>query len=84
MTSTWLFMRSETSTGIENSTALGLGELLFGPGRVAHPLMLKHKQAVGSVLLAMAGRWEYPASPFKFVFQGNLFRYLLVYTALAG
>ena len=38
----------------------GLGELLFGPGRVARLLMLEHKQAVGSVLLAMAGQWEYP------------------------
>ena len=37
---------------------LGLGELLFGPGRVARLLMLEHKQAVGSVLLAMAGQWE--------------------------
>ena len=37
---------------------LGLGELLFGPGRVARLLMLEHKQAVGSVLLAMACQWE--------------------------
>jgi hypothetical protein len=36
----------------------GLGELLFGPHRVARLLMLEHKQAVGSVLLAMAGQWE--------------------------
>ena len=36
----------------------GLGELLFGPGRVARLLMLEHKRAVGSVLLAMAGQWE--------------------------
>ena len=35
--------------------ASGLGELLFGPGRVARLVMLEHKQAVGSVLLAMAG-----------------------------
>jgi hypothetical protein len=35
-----------------------LGELLFGPGRVARLLMLEHKQAVASVLLAMAGQWE--------------------------
>jgi hypothetical protein len=34
--------------------ASGLGELLFGPGSVARLLMLKHKQAVSSVLLAMA------------------------------
>ena len=38
----------------------GLGELLFGPDRVARLLMLEHKQAVGSVLLAMAGQWEDP------------------------
>ncbi|MBE0558124.1 MAG: hypothetical protein IH628_12900 [Proteobacteria bacterium] len=38
----------------------GLGELLFGPGRVARLLMLEHKQAVGSVLLAMARQWEAP------------------------
>jgi hypothetical protein len=37
---------------------IGLGELLFGPGEVARLLMLEHKQAVGSVLLAMAGQWE--------------------------
>lgn len=37
-----------------------LGELLFGPGSVARLLMLEHKQAVGSVLLAMAGQWEDP------------------------
>ncbi|MHB8909499.1 MAG: hypothetical protein ACYDAA_11540 [Syntrophales bacterium] len=36
----------------------GLGELLFGPGSVARLLMLEHKQAVGSVLLAMAGQWQ--------------------------
>jgi hypothetical protein len=41
----------------------GLGELLFGPGRVARLLMLEHKQAVGSVLLAMADPWEDPESP---------------------
>jgi molybdate transport system substrate-binding protein len=40
----------------------GLGELLFGPRRVARLLMLEHKQAVGSVLLAMAGQWEDPGS----------------------
>jgi hypothetical protein len=38
----------------------GLGELLFGPHRVARLLMLEHKQAVGSILLAMAGQWEGP------------------------
>ena len=36
----------------------GLGELLFGPGRVTRLLMLEHKQAVGAVLLALAGQWE--------------------------
>ncbi|MDA8124297.1 MAG: hypothetical protein M0009_03805 [Deltaproteobacteria bacterium] len=36
----------------------GLGELLFGPGHVARLLMLEHKQAVASVLLALAGQWE--------------------------
>jgi hypothetical protein len=40
----------------------GLGELLFGPGSVARLLMLEHKQAVGSVLLAMAGQWGDPGS----------------------
>jgi hypothetical protein len=33
----------------------GLGELLFGSGRIARLVMLEHKQAVGSVLLAMTG-----------------------------
>ena len=33
----------------------GLGELLFGPGHIARLAMLKHKQAVSSTLLAMAG-----------------------------
>ena len=33
--------------------AAGLGELLFGPGRMARLVMLTHKKAVGSVLLAM-------------------------------
>jgi len=35
--------------------ASGLGELLFGPGSIARLVMLEHKQAVGSVLLAMTG-----------------------------
>lgn len=39
-----------------------LGELLFGPQSVARLLMLEHKQAVGSVLLAMAGQWEDPGA----------------------
>ncbi len=40
----------------------GLGELLFEPGQVARLLMLEHKQAVSSVLLAMAGQWDDPGS----------------------
>ncbi len=43
-----LAVRLETDAGV-------LGELLFGPGRIARLVMLEHKQAVGSVLLAMAG-----------------------------
>jgi hypothetical protein len=43
-----LAVRLETDAG-------GLGELLFGPGRIARLVMLEHKQAVGDVLLAMAG-----------------------------
>jgi hypothetical protein len=43
-----LAVRLETDAG-------GLGKLLFGPGRIARLVMLEHKQAVGSVLLAMAG-----------------------------
>lgn len=35
----------------------GLGELLFGPNHVARLVMLEHKKAVASVLLAMAGQW---------------------------
>ena len=35
-----------------------LGELLYGSDRVARLLLLEHKQAVGAVLLAMAGQWE--------------------------
>ena len=35
--------------------ASGLGELQFGPGSIARLVMLEHKQAVGSALLAMAG-----------------------------
>ncbi|MDY0042767.1 MAG: hypothetical protein RBS57_20845 [Desulforhabdus sp.] len=38
--------------------ARGLGGLLFGPDRIARLVMLQHKQAVASVLLAMAGQWE--------------------------
>ena len=40
----------------------GLGELLFGPQRVARLLMLEHKQAVSSVLLALASQWEEPGN----------------------
>lgn len=43
-----LAVRLETDAG-------GLGELLFGPGRIARLVMLERKQAVGEVLLAMAG-----------------------------
>ncbi len=43
-----LAVRLETDAGV-------LGELLFGPGRIARLIMLKHKQAVSSTLLAMAG-----------------------------
>ena len=43
-----LAVRLETDAG-------GLGELLFGPGHIARLVMLERKQAVGSVLLAMAG-----------------------------
>ena len=35
----------------------GLGELLFGPHQVARLVMLEHKNAVASVLLAMAEQW---------------------------
>jgi len=33
-----------------------LGEILFGPGRLARLLMIEHKEAVCAVLLAMAGQ----------------------------
>lgn len=42
-----------------------LGELLFGPHNVARLLLLVHKQAVGSVLLAMANQWERPVGSEK-------------------
>jgi len=32
-----------------------LGELLYGPGRIARLLMIEHKSAVSEVMLAMAG-----------------------------
>jgi hypothetical protein len=35
-----------------------LGELLFGPGRLARLLMIEHKEAVSAVLLAIAWEWE--------------------------
>jgi hypothetical protein len=38
-----------------NVSAETLGEMLFGPGRRALLLMLDHKEAVGAVLLALAG-----------------------------
>ena len=40
----------------------GLGEMLFGPTNVARLVMLEHKQAVGSVLLAMVNQWEQPGN----------------------
>ncbi len=33
-----------------------LGEMLFGPGRMARLIMIEHKEAVSSVLLALAGQ----------------------------
>jgi hypothetical protein len=38
--------------------AAELGELIFGPGRVARLLMLEHKDAVAAFLLAMSGQEE--------------------------
>jgi hypothetical protein len=35
-----------------------LGEMLFGPGRMARLLMIEHKEAVSSVLLALAGQGD--------------------------
>jgi hypothetical protein len=37
--------------------AEGLGELLYGPGRMARLLLIEHKAAVGAVLLALADQW---------------------------
>jgi len=37
-----------------------LGELLFGPSHLARLLMIEHKEAVCTVLLAMAGQGERP------------------------
>jgi len=39
-----------------DADARALGELLFGPGRLARLLMIAHKQAVSAVLLAIAGQ----------------------------
>jgi hypothetical protein len=36
----------------------GLGELLFGPNRVARLLLVEHKDAVSAVLLALARQWS--------------------------
>jgi hypothetical protein len=41
-----------------DADARALGELLFGPGRLARLLMIVHKEAVSAILLAMAGRGE--------------------------
>jgi len=38
----------------------GLGEMLFGPGKIARLIMLEHKTAVGSVLLSLADQWMKP------------------------
>lgn len=35
-----------------------LGELLFGPGRVARLLLVEHKDAVSAILLALAKQWD--------------------------
>lgn len=37
--------------------AEGLGEMLYGPGRVARLLLIEHKAAVGAALLALADQW---------------------------
>ncbi len=37
--------------------AEGLGEMLYGPGRVARLLLIEHKAAVGAILLALADQW---------------------------
>ena len=34
-----------------------LGEALFGRGRTARLLMIEHKTAVGTILLALADQW---------------------------
>jgi hypothetical protein len=41
-----------------DADARALGELLFGPGRLARLLMIVHKEAVSAILLAMAGQGE--------------------------
>lgn len=43
--------------------AYGLGEGLFGPGRLARLLMITHKEAVGAILLAMAGQGACSETP---------------------
>ena len=35
----------------------GLGQLLFGPDRVARLLLVEHKDAVSAILLALAAQW---------------------------
>ena len=41
-----------------DTTADKLGNLLFGPNKVAKSVMLEHKSAVASVLLSLANQWE--------------------------
>lgn len=37
--------------------AEGLGEMLYGPGRLARLLLIEHKAAVGATLLTLADQW---------------------------
>ncbi len=41
-----------------NVDAPGLGEPLFGPGRLARLLMIQHKDAVAEVLVSLAGQFD--------------------------
>jgi hypothetical protein len=40
-----------------------LGQLLFGPDRVARLLLVEHKDAVSAVLLALAAQWSGEDAP---------------------
>jgi hypothetical protein len=42
---------------------LALGQLLFGPDRVARLLLVAHRDAVAAVLLALAAQWNADAGP---------------------